>query len=141
MSSKTTSSTVTLNPPSTVAKTKEALDFNKEGESTTEHSSSSSSPSERKEKKKYKKSKSPAKKRKEVLSNSEEPPLRLPQKTSPNKLTVNAKTGSSIPFCTPSDYQDFDALEVSLSALWDDDDWSNEELNLSVENLCQRDRK
>ena len=73
-------------------------------------------------------------------SDSDAPPVLT--KTSPNKLhVVNPKTGSSIPLRTPSDYMDMSALPIDFSALWDDVDWSDEEVGLSADALRQRNQR
>lgn len=61
----------------------------------------------------------------------------LAKKSSPNKLSVNTKVGSSIPLHTPADYQDMDALDLNFSVLWDYVNWSNKEVGLSVDDLVE----
>ena len=75
-----------------------------------------------------------------ISSDSDNPPP-LAKKSSKNKLSVKTKVGSSVPLRTPADYQDIGALNLNFSVLWDDANWSNKEVGLSADDLCQRNKK
>ena len=126
----------------------ETLDFNSEAtvetnskEPVASDTSSMSSPRSRRSRNKNKKKKQAAKETKEQPSSDADDLLPLPKKSSPTKLQVNTKVGSSIPLRTPADYQDFNALSLDFSALWDDVDWSDEEVSLTADDLRQRNKK